>query len=570
MPDTSKPMTEIDLNNLSKKEMKALKKRFSKAKNALIAYEQDDYKKSLSLFMDVWDLDPTNTEYLTYIADCLVKLGIRNVAFEVIERCLQVNKPDSDLFMVLGRLAMDMQMHDMSVKLHRLGIEYAPHNVLFYNNLATSLGDLEKFDDSIAFLQEVIQMFPDSALLWNTLAIQVQYRDGYDKSMVFLREAARLDPSLSMIWSNMSIATDDVQEAIDCAKKAVELEASNIEPYIGLAHLLLDQGYLEEGWKYYSYRNSNIRKATKNQSMIYTHNLPEWKGEDLAGKTILVCAEQGIGDEILYGATVKQLIEQAEKVYVGVERRLVSLFQRAFPDATIVSYGTKKHLGFIYRGFPEIDKLMKSGEIKIDCYTPIAEPARYMWNNLETMPVYKGGYLRAAESEIEKWKERLAELPGKINVGIAWRSGNMSASRKVSYAVEEDYLPILSVEGVNFINLQYGDVSEELQRLEEKSGATIHVWDDFDIKADIETNYAIAANLDLIISPGITPGIIGATAGTRTWMFAKRMNYTRLGCDDRIPMFPNARPDVVPFYDEWNKLFQQYREELQEMVKAAS
>lgn len=549
-----------------KKDLKRLKKQLALTKRGVNAYHQQDYKTALKIFNDLMDYDPTDLTNLTVMADCLVKLGVRDVAVKVIDHCLQHNEPDVDVFMTLGKLAQDMELYEIAIKLYRGGIDCDPQHLFFYNNIASVLGAMEKFDEAIEFLQNVLPAFPESAPLWNTLASQVQYRDGYQAAVVFFKEALRLDPNFDTAWSNLGIAVDDVQEAIECDRKALKINPDNIEPYLGLAHLLLDQGELKEGWACYEKRRDKRRMAGGGQGMIFTHNLPEWKGQDLKGKSILVCAEQGLGDEIMFGSLVQEIIKDGAKVYIGVNNRLVGLFSRAFPEATIVGYATKQEYGFLYRSFPNVELAIRRGELSIDYFTAIASPAQYYWSDPKRLPVYRAGYLKAKEENIEKWRQRISALPNGLNVGIAWRSGNMAASRVSQYASSGEFAPILTVEGVNFINMQYGNVAEEIKAFEDDLDVKIHTWDDFDVKMDLETNYAVAANLDLVIAPGTTPGVISMTAGTPTRMFGKRIFYWRLG-QDHVPMFPNCKIDVVSLYDDYSALFQSYRQLLQDMVK---
>jgi hypothetical protein len=207
----------------------------------------------------------------------------------------------------------------------------------------------------------------------------------------------------------------------------------------------------------------------------------------------------------------------------------MSVFQRSFPEAKIVgAMGVETH-GYHYRGYPELEDQLKSGELKIDCATEFGSIPRFHWSRLEDVPQCAEGFLKPDDKNVAKWQKRLATLGDKPRVGLAWRSSKMTADRKRIYLNIEDLLPVLRTPGVEFVNVQYDDCAEDIAKIRDEYGITIHAWDDLDLKDDFENTLAMMKNLDLIIGPPSTPAIMGMSVGIPVWWLARHTPWWTFG-----------------------------------------
>ncbi|CAK0745389.1 hypothetical protein WCLP8_1570001 [uncultured Gammaproteobacteria bacterium] len=255
--------------------------------------------------------------------------------------------------------------------------------------------------------------------------------------------------------------------------------------------------------------------------------IPQWQGEPLAGRRLLVWSEQGLGDEMLFASCYPELLKLGGRYILECDRRLVPLFRRSFPQAevraesvdargreTLVECGADLHCPA--GGLPA---LLRS---RFDCFTlcpPLLTPDPDL----------------AAE-----WARRLDKLGPEPKVGICWRSRLITAIRATSYSRLEQWGPVFAVPGVRFVNLQYDQCAEELDAAERRFGITIARWPDLDLTNDLEAAAALTAGLDLVITAPTSVGEMAGALGVPVWRFDGERDWTTLGIVLR-PWFPSMR-----------------------------
>ncbi|MFZ5608506.1 MAG: tetratricopeptide repeat protein [Pseudomonadota bacterium] len=495
------------------------------------------YHEALKLHFAAWQLDYENLDSIKCLAHSLGQTGARGKALELFEIVLQRRPDDPDLTGLLGQIAIDLEMWEEALKLNRIYIAARPDNELGYNNLATALRHLERLDETVAFLKDVIPMFPESAPLWNVLATAVTFRDGFETALPFYEEALRLDPRLWQTLNNLGRAYNDrgeFEKVVEYCSRANAVRGDQPQSHIGLAFGLLGLGELEKGWREYEWRQHPLR----NTALRWLHGLPRWDGQPLAGKSILVSSEQGIGDEILFGHMLPDVFRACDEVYISCEKRLVPLFQRSFPKALAIgSFDDKTHNGFRYRLLPFVDDLPR----KPDYFIEMGSLGKFYRNSIADFPAPGGGFLVPDAGRLAHWRARLAGLGDGLKVGVCWRSGLRNIERNIWYADLAAWAPIFAQQGCHFINLQYGDCEEELGFIRERFGVTVHDWDDIDLKKDQDDCAALTKACDLVISIGAAPGMMAYGVGTPVlWMFPFPPWWC-FGQSPKTPLFAHAR-----------------------------
>ncbi len=532
--------------------------------------QNGEWAGAVKHLLKAWEAMPEDLAILTILSHALVQLGVREQAIYVLERALEVHEPNEELIGIILRLAIEMGMYDIGVKLGQQLILLDPGNPTAYVNLATAYSGAKQYDESISMLQQAIPLFPANADLWNVLATQVRERDGVDAADIFFEEALKLRPNDPKILSNYSISftrRNQIDRALEVSLQSIKADPDLAEPRIGAAQFLFLKGRLSEAWEHYEFRLDSRRKS--NQTQHYTHKLPLWQGEALTGKSLFVTAEQGIGDEVMWGSYLPFLYEQAEKLYIGCDPRLVSIYTRRFPDACVASFSDKIVSGYRYRSFVGVENLMKNGEANIDYYVPVASGPRHVWLRPEDVQPHPEGFLSADPQRLGGFKSRFADIGNKPKVGIAWRSGIVSSERAYLYASIEALAPLMELrDKVDFINLQYGEVSDEVAAFKDKYNVTIHTFDDVNLKQDIEANMAIASNCDLVVSSCSAPGMFSMSVGVPTLFMAGAKPWWCFGQENRVPFATNAELFSCRSENEWEKVVQEIADRTQELIKA--
>ena len=514
------------------------------------AMNQGDWARAAEFYQQAWGLEPENKDLLLLVASMLVKQGVRDKAIAVLEKALEVIGPTRDVLKIIGRMALDMSMYDIAEKLFSIYTQSFPGEVSGYMSLAKALGGLEEFERSISMLQEIIPVFPEEANLWNLLATHVSLRDGDRESLVFYEEAWRLNPKDFAIASNISRIYErlaEMDKATEWAEKALKLAPDDPEPRFALGVCQLTTGELKKGWKNYAARRDDRRRMPV---VRYTHGLKPWRGKQAEKKSIFVASEQGIGDEFLFALAIPQLSGQAKELHIGCDRRLVSLFERTFPEARVWYHATNELYGEHYRSYPELEKALKSGDLKIDGAIEMGNLSALYWRSVSDIPDFADGYLALDEARVDRWKKRLSDLGDKPKIGIGWKSGNLSADRVRGYLNIDDLAPIFAVEGVDFINVQYGECAEELALVQDKFSVTLQDWDDLDLKDDFEETLALMKNLNLIIAPATAPAMMGMAVGTPVWWQERRLPWWNFG-SGRVPFFGKGSIMIAGVESPW-------------------
>ncbi|KAF0225122.1 MAG: hypothetical protein FD176_614 [Rhodospirillaceae bacterium] len=246
---------------------------------------------------------------------------------------------------------------------------------------------------------------------------------------------------------------------------------------------LLARGQLDRGWEEFEYRF----QAGIERGGILPQSLPQqlWRGEDLRGKSILLWGEQGIGDDILQCSALDEVIEQAAVVHLLCDPRLVPVLRRDRPDS----------LRLYPRG-DYLDERLLSREIDYQCST--GTMLRYLRPTFDSFPRHRSRYLQPNPERVTELRNRYAQLPGR-KIGLSWRSKNLrNGADKSCPLINWD--AILTLPGITFVNLQYGDVAAELHAVRQKFGVTVHTDPEIDQMRDIEGFFAQLAALDAVVS----------------------------------------------------------------------
>ncbi len=522
-------------------QLKALKL-FKKGQNAL---GRGKIREAAKLVLKGLKFDKNSVYGMKLLAEALAKMGRSRVAIQTYEHALELAPDDMEIHFGLGNLAMSMEMNEVAANFFEIYTKNWPNDPAGYNNLATAWRNLERFDDVVTLMQSVIPLHPTSSQLWNTLAAAIYYRDGMDTAIPFYEEALRLDPNSAMALNNLAKCMEFIGEfdrAIELSKRAIKADKQLTEPRMVLANCQLAVGDLEEGWKNYTVRFDPRRTGTT----FYTHGLPEWQGEDISDKTILVCPEQGIGDEIIFSNAFGELVERAGKCLIGCDKRLIPLFSRTFPSAEVGAYVDQSIDAHRVRSMPFAEG---DGAPHVDYAVPAADVLKFFRPTTESFPE-RTGFLKPDPERVTYWKKRLDTLGPGPKVGIAWRTGRKSADRNRYHCPFDLWGPILGAEGVQFVNLQYDDCKDELDMARERFGVDVHSFDDINLKDDIDDVAALTAALDLVISSATAVAAMALATGTETWILWITRAWA-YGRGDRTPISSNNRYFIWPKGGGW-------------------
>jgi hypothetical protein len=208
---------------------------------------------------------------------------------------------------------------------------------------------------------------------------------------------------------------------------------------------------------------------------------------------------------------------------------------------------------------------VKNGEP--DYYTLMGSPLIYFRKRLEDFP-----HQASLTPDPERTARYRAALKAKGNeklVGICWRSMMIDAKRAKYYSALTQWGPLLKTEGVRFINLQYGECAEELERARVPLGGEIESVEGLDLQNDIDGATALSAAVDLVISAPTAAAAAAAAVGTETWFLTAGRTWPQLGTSE-FPWYRKTRVFSPEKFGDWDALMPHLAAELAAFAKAAS
>lgn len=519
-------------------------------KKAVRKINEGHYREGAQLGLQALDIDENIAlaNHITAIA--LDKLGVASIALELYERAQKLDPNEPEIYQNLGLLAWRMELYDVAEQFFRIFCKIMPDAVEGPNNLACVLRDKGQMDDAVEVLRSAIYGKQDSALLWNSLGTVMMEQTVFDKAVLFYEQALQIEPDLARAYHNIGYcrATEGNHQAgIENLQKALDMGTlppnEKAESEHALAVSMLGLGQLDRAWDQYECRN-NPRYSS---ATVFNIPVPKWDGEPLEGKRLLIVGEQGLGDEIMFLNSGHDLIKALGPdghLTIGVQKRLSDLVQRSFPEADVTIHATIRNNGLPMRGCPFITDWSA-----IDCWAPMASVLRVLRTSVDAFPD-KGGFLTPDPARVAHWQSELAKLGDGPKVGLLWKSMLMSAKRSKYYSPFEQWSGALKTEGVTWINLQYGDCSDDLERAEAEFGVKVHQMDGIDLKDDLDDLAALCVALDLVAGPMNATTNIASGSGARTAIIGAPNSWPFLGTG-RLPWYPTAEVFSPETISDW-------------------
>ncbi|HEY6966731.1 MAG TPA: hypothetical protein VI229_04610 [Burkholderiales bacterium] len=310
-------------------------------------------------------------------------------------------------------------------------------------------------------------------------------------------------------------------------------------------------GDFEHGWDDYE-----LRRLSSDHAQALA-GLPRWDGAALAGRTLLITREQGLGDEIMFASILPQLLAQGGRCVLECDPRLLPLLRRSFPSLT--AFGTEPGGGLpasIARA--SIDAAIEAGSLPVLFRRRSADFPRH------------AGYLRADPDAVARWRERLAALGPGLKVGLSWTGGVQRTRRALRSLALEQLLPLLRTPGVRFVSLQYtADARADVDALRARHGIEVAHWpeaiDDYDQTA------ALVCALDLVVSVCTSLVHLGGALGRPVWVLAPLSPEWRYGAaGESMPWYPSVRLFRQTAYADWAPVVERAARALAASASAAA
>jgi tetratricopeptide (TPR) repeat protein len=547
---------------------KAQKKAIETLKAALAAVRVGDFEGGARRALQVLQIDEQQGLAWHVLAICREKAGHMAHALTAYEQALKIIPEDAAIASDLGRLAHRLGHLEIAEKLMIKFLAAEPGHVEGTNNLACVLRDQKRYGEAIEALRNLIAIEPGEPTLWNTLGTVLTDQGQMEPSLTFFDEALRLDPAFAKAHYNRANARQPLGDAEGALEDLAAALPGAESPYeaammnMARAMTLMGMGRLKEGFEAYEIRLD----PQMPEAVHFVVDAPRWNPatQDLKGKRLLIIGEQGIADEMVFGTCVPDAIEAVGpegKVFLAVEARLVALFQRSFPTAVVGAHKAVRIDARLTRYLPFMETIGEE-DGKADFWTPMASLCAVFRHEIADFPD-RDGYLTPDPDRVAHWKSEIEKLGPGLKVGLHWKSSVLTGVRARYFSNFERWAPILTAPGCVMVNLQCGDVSDDLAAAE---AAGAKIWTPpFDLKNDLDELIALSSALDLVIGPGIAGTNMAAATGARTWLIHAPDDW-HLMATDHYPFYPRVRTFATGGFDGWPRAIEAVRAALAEEV----
>ena len=523
---------------------------------AINALRAEQHQSAAEAALKVLERDERNGHAWYLLAIARDKAGDYKSALKCYEAALELMPDEDELANDLGRLAYHMGMKPIAEKLFARYLASHPGSVNGANNLACAVRDQGRYGEAVGIIKPVVAANAKNGLLWNTLGTILSEQGEYATAITFFEESLNCDSSLFRARynrGNAKVPLGQLQSALeDCESALTQVMAADEAAMMRLARstMLLNVGRIGEGWDAYEAR-------LEPQFADVTHFMidrPRWTPDsDLEGQSLLVMGEQGLGDEVLFANLLPDVVEAlgpTGKLHVALEKRLVPLFERSFPDGVIGAHATYSVDGHTVRGAPFV-----KDQGVIDLWTPIGSLLRRFRRTLEDFPDRRT-FLKPDPKRVRHWRKALAALGPGPKVGLLWKSLKQEGARLRYYSPFEQWAPVLATPGVVFVNVQYGDCAAEIAEAKARFGVEIWQPPGIDLKNDLDDVAALSAALDLIIGPANATSNIAAACGAPVWLISTPGAWPKLGTS-RYPWYPSVQVFNPAGFNQWGPVMEE-------------
>ena len=409
-------------------------------------------------------------------------------------------------------------------------IALAPSRPEAYVNLGLMHQNAGRFEIAETLYRRAIKVAPKLAVAHLNLGVVHVIRREEEAALACFQQVLKLQPDRKDALLNMA-GVYERQGRIDHAARALDrlvaLSPGDITANMARANVLFMLGRWKDAWTSYGVRHAIFWGTGR--------ALPGalWRGEDIAGKTVLLSFEQGLGEQIMFASMIPEIARAAKHVIVECEARLVALFQRSFPGVEAVPWRDDWH--------PRV----RAAEI--DLHAALGDPGLWLRDGFEKFPAH-AGYLAADPARVAHHRARYAALAnGKRIAGIAWHSAAVPFGPQKSIPPAA-LGPLLAREDIFWINLQHGPARDQL-------GSAVWTDPEMDPGGDFEPLAAQIAALDMMVSASNGTAHVAAALGRPTFLILPKVlgrHWYWFPDRETNPWYPSARTFVQDRDGVWD------------------
>jgi tetratricopeptide (TPR) repeat protein len=544
-------------------------------REAVTLQQHGRLREAEKIYTRVLKAVPDQFDALNLLGTIKAQRGQAGEAYRLITAALKINPRAADAWVNLGIVLHALKRDQEALESFDKALALKPGDADALLQRGNALLALGRAQDALAAFDEVLALMPrhgqarlnrglasaalghheeaiadfEAALAVSSVSPAAHYNRGislfavgrYAEAVAAYDRALSIAPDHVKAWNNRGLALQALNrfdESLTSYSKALELQKDYADAHFNQALALLTVGDFRRGFAEYEWRWRRTGMAAHGRGRLL------WLGEyPLQGRTILLHAEQGLGDTIQFARYVPLLARTGTKVVLEVQSQLKALLGQIEGVGAVVARGEP---------LPSFDVHCPLGSLPLVLKT---EPA--------TIPA-EVPYLRADDAHIAKWRPRLEALGGP-RVAVAW-SGNAQHMNDCNRSIALSRLaPLWSIGSARFVAVQRDLRSGDAELLAREPRVT-QIGTELDDFADTA---AVLAFVDLVITVDTSVAHLAGAMGRPAWIlvpFSPDWRWTLEG--ESSQWYPTARLFRQPSLGDWDSVIERLRSELQRFSRS--
>jgi tetratricopeptide (TPR) repeat protein len=498
------------------------------------------HEDALRSFDRAFALDPTNLDAADGALCALVALRRFEQAAELSDHVLAFAPNHVTALLTKANALHETKRCEAALAIYDEALALAPNDARLLTNRGMSLFELARFDEAHESAMAAIAADRGFALAWRCRGMVEIRRAELDEALASFDAALAISASEADVYCGRAIALKELcryEEARADFDRALALDPRHAEAKANKGALLLLLGAFEEGWELFEHRwvLDDRPKAE------IGYRWPEWRGEPLAGKSIIVLDEAGLGDALQFSRYAPLLARAGARVTYHCRPSLLRVM-RAFGREVEVTAQPPQDAAHDY------------------CVTLCSLPRAFA-TRADNIP--GAAYLSAEPERVAHWRERLGG--DGFKVGIAWHGSSHSRSDHTRAAPLSAFAPLAAVTGVRLVSLQKNFGAEQMRDAPMRVEA---LGADFDAGPDAFVDTAaVIENLDLVVTIDTSIAHLAGALGKPVWIAIKHSPEWRWQLErEDSPWYESARLFRQKARGDWSETFERIAHALDDIA----
>ena len=457
------------------------------------------------VYQSILNEAPAHFDAMHLLGVVCAQSGEHSLALDLFSRAIAINSRDPVAHNNLGNARTALRDWAGAVQSYERAIKLDSRYALAYFNRGIAQEELGNLELALLSYQKAIHIDPSYVQAHLNCAVVLQKLGRIQDALIQYGVAIALDPEFADAYYNRG--TDFMEltllnEAISDFDKAISIRPEFADAYWNKSLTLLCVGDWASAWDIYDWRwkRSDLDPHAARpplESLRCQH-----PSSQQALQKVFLWTEQGVGDEVFHASMLEEAAHRFGSVTVQTDGRLIPLLQRSISGVRFVDNASPVDLS------------------AYDFHLAHGDLGYFFRRSAVDFQAVRKRYLKADQDQVDTLRTQLKPDARQL-VGITWRSKNRKIGSGKSTSLNQ-LLPILSNPAFRFVNLQYGDATDELESLRQHYGVEIACCPSVDNFADLDGHAALIDACDLVLTVSNTTAHIAGALGKPTFLMLSK------------------------------------------------